>query len=108
MNKKEIQEKLLNKMDIFQKFLILIITTFSRILWIQFNFDKFLPPAYRTSCAHKSNTPTDTRAKFLHSGNSRSRHGRRFTIWMHLYPIILYFKFLMVRHWKTHKNTTIL
>jgi len=45
---------------------------------------------FRASGTNKSNSSANTRAKFLHTTNTRSCHGWCPAIWLHIYTIILY------------------
>jgi len=45
---------------------------------------------FRASGTNKSNSSANTRAKFLHTTNTRSHHGWCPAIWLHIYTIILY------------------
>lgn len=47
-------------------------------------------PASGTSSENEPNTSTNTRAEFLHSGNTGSRNGRSFAIRMYIYTALLY------------------
>ena len=51
---------------------------------------------YWTSCAHKSNSKTNTWTEFLYSGYSWRNYGRSSTFWLHIHSTILHTQFFVV------------